>query len=200
MPAIFLKNYLTDLNNLFSDINAKDFEIFIDELTGAFERGSHIFICGNGGSASTASHFACDINKGVSYKQDKRYKMICLNDNVPTMLAYANDVSYDEVFVEQLKNFMTRDDLIIGISGSGNSKNILRAVEYANDNAARTFGICGFGGGKLKNAAQKALIINSTDMQKVEDLHMIIFHCAMQWLNLSGRIPDNAITSQKSYE
>lgn len=99
------------------------------------------------------------------------------------MLAYANDVSYDEVFVEQLKNFMTRDDLVIGISGSGNSKNVLRAIEYANGNDGKTFGVCGFGGGKLKSIAQKSLVIDSNDMQKVEDTHLIIFHCAMQWLN-----------------
>lgn len=200
MPSIFFKNYLDELSQIFSLMNPKDFEIFVEELMGAYERNSHIFICGNGGSASTASHFACDINKGVSFKKEKRYKVICLNDNVPTMLAYANDVSYDDVFVEQLKNFMIKDDLIIGVSGSGNSKNILKTIEYANGNYGKTFGICGFGGGKLKDIAQKSIVVNSNDMQKVEDLHMIIFHCAMQWLNLSGRISHNAITSQNSYE
>ena len=184
MPSIFIKNYLNELTNLFAEIDPKDFEIFIGELIGAYNRNSQIFICGNGGSAATASHFACDINKGVSYKKQKRYKMICLNDNIPTMLAYANDVSYDDVFVEQLKNYMAGDDLIIGVSGSGNSKNVLKVIEYANKNGGRTLGICGFGGGKLKDLAHKSFVINSNDMQKIEDLHMIIFHCAMQWLSL----------------
>lgn len=182
MPSIFLKNYLDELSQIFSLVNPKDFEIFVEELMGAYEKNLHIFICGNGGSASTASHFACDINKGVSFKKEKRYKVICLNDNVPTMLAYANDVSYDDVFVEQLKNFMIKDDLIIGVSGSGNSKNILKTIEYANGNYGKTFGICGFSGGKLKDIAQKSIVVNSNDMQKVEDLHVVILHCAMQYL------------------
>lgn len=183
MSSDFLKKYLLELSGIFSTINAKEFEHFIEELQDAFKRGSHIFICGNGGSASTASHFACDINKGVSYGKDKRFKIICLNDNIPTMLAYANDVSYDDVFVEQLKNFLVKDDLVIGISGSGNSENVLKAVRYANENGGKTFCICGYGGGKIKDTAQKSLVINSNDMQKVEDAHLIILHCAMQWFN-----------------
>lgn len=181
MPSIFFKNYLVELNDIFKMVNLVEFEHFIDELNRAYDRQSNIFICGNGGSASTASHFACDINKGVSFGKDKRFKIICLNDNVPIMLAYANDVSYNHIFVEQLKNFMIKDDLVIGISGSGNSKNILEAIGYANKNGGRTLCICGFGGGKLKNIAQKSMIINSKDMQKIEDLHLIILHCAMQW-------------------
>lgn len=186
MPSEFLKNYFRELADLFNVINIKEFENFIEELTNAYQRQSHIFICGNGGSASTASHFACDINKGVSYGKDIRFKIVCLNDNMPTILAYANDVSYNDVFAEQLKNFMTKDDLVIGISGSGNSENVLRAISYGNDNGGITFGICGFGGGKLKDLAQKSIVINNNDMQKVEDLHLIISHCAMQYLRASN--------------
>ncbi len=182
MPVAFLKNYLSELSRIANMVNVKEFETFVNELAATYERQSNIFICGNGGSASTASHFACDINKGVSFGKDKRFRIICLNDNIPTMLAYANDLSYDYVFLEQLKNFMVKDDLVIGVSGSGNSKNVLMAIEYANGKGGKTFGICGFGGGKLKDIAQKVIVINSNDMQKVEDLHMIIFHCAMQYL------------------
>lgn len=181
MPSTFLKNYLSELSSIFNTINTKEFEDFIEEVSEAFNRGSQIFICGNGGSASTASHFACDINKGVSYGKDKRFKIICLNDNIPTMLAYANDLSYDDVFVEQLKNFLGKDDLVIGVSGSGNSKNVLKAIEYANKNGSKTFGMCGYDGGKLKELAHKSLVIDCYDMQKVEDMHMIIMHCIMQW-------------------
>lgn len=187
MPAQFLKNYLSELGSIFSEINVKEFEDFIGELIEAYNRRSHIFICGNGGSAATASHFACDINKGVSFGKEKRFKVICLNDNIPTMLAYANDISYEDVFIEQLKNFINKDDLIIGISGSGNSENVLRAISYGNDYEGRTFGVCGFGGGKLKKIAQKSIVMNSNDMQKVEDLHMILFHCAMQWLQVHSK-------------
>ncbi|MEW6586263.1 MAG: SIS domain-containing protein [Nitrospirota bacterium] len=182
MPAAFLTNYVRELNNIVMQINLKEFETFIEELLSAFERQSQIFIFGNGGSAATSSHFACDINKGVSYGKDRRFKIICLNDNLPIIMAYANDVSYNDIFVEQLKNFMNEDDLSIGVSGSGNSINVLKAIEYANNNGGKTFGVCGYGGGRLKEISQKSIVIQSNDMQKVEDLLIIIFHCAMQYL------------------
>jgi D-sedoheptulose 7-phosphate isomerase len=181
-PSMFLKNYLKELSETLDIIDLKQFDEFINELILSYEKSSFVFICGNGGSAATAAHFACDINKGVSFGREKRFKVICLNDNLPIVLAYANDTSYDRVFVEQLSNFMNKDDLIIGISGSGNSENILKAIKYGNEKGGRTFGICGYGGGKLKNIAQKSLVINSNDMQKVEDAHLILFHCAMQYL------------------
>jgi D-sedoheptulose 7-phosphate isomerase len=183
MPSQRLTTYFNDLSKIFTTVKPSDFEQLVEELNAAYERHAHIFICGNGGSASTASHFACDINKGVSHGKDKRFKVICLNDNIPTMLAYANDVSYEEVFVEQLKNFMVKDDLVIGISGSGGSKNVLKAIEYANNHGGKSFGICGYGGGKLNQLAKKSLVIHCNDMQKVEDLHLIVLHCAMQHLS-----------------
>src|SRR3977135_2923292 len=98
----------------------------------------HIFVCGNGGSASTASHFACDIVKGASFNRQSRFRIMALTDQLPTLTAYANDVSYEFVFVEQLKNFAEPGDLFMGISGSGNSPNVLRAIEYANNIGCRT--------------------------------------------------------------
>lgn len=181
MPSAFLKNYLTELSRILDTVSADEFESFIEMLTNAYEREANIFIFGNGGSAASAAHFACDINKGYSYGKDRRFKVICLNDNIPTILAYANDMSYDIVFVEQLKNFMEKDDLVIGVSGSGNSVNVLNAIEYANKNGAKTFGISGYGGGRLKQISNKHLVIDSNDMQKIEDLHLIIMHCTMQW-------------------
>lgn len=182
MPSGFLRGYFNELVDLFRVIDAGEFGDFIEELLSAYERHSHVFICGNGGSASTASHFACDINKGVSFGKDKRFRIICLNDNISTIMAYANDISYDDIFVEQLKNFLKKDDLLIGVSASGNSVNVLKAVEYANNAGGKTFGICGFGGGRLKDVSHKSIIVQSSDMQKVEDLHLIVFHCAMQYL------------------
>jgi D-sedoheptulose 7-phosphate isomerase len=183
MPAVFLKNYLLELTGIINMIDAKEFESLVGELASAYEKQSNIFICGNGGSAATASHFACDINKGVSFGKEKRFRVICLNDSIPTIMAYSNDVSYDSIFVEQLKNFMNAGDLLIGISGSGNSGNVLNAVRYANESGGKTFGICGYGGGRLKDTAQKSLVVKSNDMQKVEDAHLIILHCVMQWFN-----------------
>jgi D-sedoheptulose 7-phosphate isomerase len=187
MPIAFLKNYLLELTGIIKAIDAKEFESLVGELASTYEKQSNIFICGNGGSAATASHFACDINKGVSFGREKRFRVICLNDSIPTITAYSNDVSYESIFVEQIKNFMNEGDLLIGVSGSGNSENVLRAVRYANEMKGKTFGICGYGGGRLKDTAQKSLVINSNDMQKVEDAHLIILHCVMQWFNAIDR-------------
>ena len=183
MSKPFLKNYISELAGIINIIDGEQFEALIDELTMAYEQQANIFVCGNGGSAATASHFACDMNKGVSFGREKKFKIICLNDNIPTITAYSNDVSYDSIFVEQLKNFINAGNLLIGISGSGNSENVLRAVRYANEIKGKTFGICGYGGGRLKDAAQKSIVINSNDMQKVEDAHLIILHCVMQWFS-----------------
>lgn len=177
----FAKSYLGDLKELINTIDVNEVTEFTKELENAYKNRKTIFVMGNGGSAATASHFACDLNKGVSLKLQKKFKVLCLNDNIPIMLAYSNDISYDSVFIEQLKNYLVKDDLVIGISGSGNSKNILNAVEYANKLGAKTFGIAGCDGGKLKNIAQKLLIIKTFDMQKIEDCHMILVHLVMQY-------------------
>lgn len=179
----FAKNYLGDLKELINTIDINEITEFIKEIENAYKNGKTIFIMGNGGSAATASHFVCDINKGVSLKLQKKFKVLCLNDNIPIMLAYSNDISYDSVFIEQLKNFIMNDDLVIGISGSGNSKNVLNAIEYSNKVGARTFGIIGCDGGKLKDIAQKSLIVRSFDMQKIEDCHMILTHVTMQYFS-----------------
>lgn len=186
MPSHFLKKYLAELSDVAATVHSVEFAQLIAVLQTAYQRHSQVFIFGNGGSGSTASHFACDFNKGVSFGKDKRFRILCLNDNVPTMLAYANDVSYEDVFVEQLRNFLHAEDLVIGISGSGNSRNVLKAVEYAHQVGAATFGICGYGGGRLKQVARQSLVVRSNDMQKVEDLHSIILHCAMQYFCREG--------------
>ena len=175
------RKYIDELAGLLKVIDMGEIEDFAKELGEAWKKDRNIFIMGNGGSGSTASHFACDINKGTSLKLQKRFKVLCLNDNIPTMLAYANDISYESIFVEQLKNYIAEGDLVIGISGSGNSGNVLKAIEYTNEAGARTFGITGFDGGKLKNIAQKSIVIKSFDMQKVEDCHLVITHMMMQY-------------------
>jgi len=159
------------------------FEALVDGLIQAYQQQKTIFVMGNGGSGSIASHFACDINKGCCMDLEKRFKMICLNDNLPTMLAYANDVSYHVVFEEQLKNFFRTGDLIIGISGSGNSENVLRAIRYARDHGGRTIGMSGYSGGKLADLVDISLLVPAEDMQKVEDMFMIAIHMIMQIVN-----------------
>lgn len=164
------------------EINTVEIDKGIELILNALKNGKQIFTMGNGGSAATASHYIADWNKGISYKKEKRLKCICLNDNIPTIMAYSNDVSYDVIFVEQLKNLMNEEDLVIGISGSGNSMNVINAIDYANNNGGITLGICGYDGGKLKRIAQNSIWINIHDMQIVEDLHLIFGHIVMQTL------------------
>ncbi len=171
-----IDNYFNLLKQSVDGLDRSAIESFIDLLLEARKNGNNIYIMGNGGSAATASHFTCDFNKGLSYKKDIRFKMICLNDNIATMLAYSNDLGYENVFEEQLKNFLKKDDVVIGISGSGNSKNILNAVEYANELGAKTVGLTGFDGGKLKDIVDVSIHADINNMQVAEDVHMMICH------------------------
>ena|SRR3972149_5406993 len=177
------ENYVDSLGKALQQIDRAQMEKFVKILYKACIEGRQIFMFGNGGSGATASHIACDLNKGCSYRKRKRFKVVCLNDNIPTMLAYANDVGYDDIFVEQLKNFMKPSDVVVGISGSGNSENVIRAIDYANKNDAVTVGLCGFSGGRLKERAKVAVHVEINDMQKVEDIHLILGHVAMQILS-----------------
>ena len=178
-----IDNYFSLLKETIDKLDKNSIQEFVEELKEARKKGKNIFIMGNGGSASTASHFTCDFNKGLSYKKDIRFKMICLNDNVATMLAYSNDVSYDNVFVEQLKNFLKKDDVVIGISGSGNSKNVVKAIEYANDLGAKTVALTGFDGGILKNIVDVSIHADVNNMQVAEDVHMTICHMLYSVMN-----------------
>jgi D-sedoheptulose 7-phosphate isomerase len=148
----------------------------IELFRAARDEKRHIFVCGNGGSASTASHLACDVVKGASYNRDLRFRIMALTDNLPTMTAYSNDVSYESVFVEQLKNFAEPSDLVMAISGSGNSPNVLRAVEYANSIGCKTVALTGKDGGKLGTLAQLNIQVTDSHMGRIEDAHLIICH------------------------
>lgn len=148
-------------------------------LETARNSGKRIFTCGNGGSASTASHFCCDFNKNVSHGLDKKFRFECLDDNVATLTALANDIDYSDVFSIQLRNKLEKDDLLIAISGSGNSQNVLNAVDYANSHGGITVGLVGYDGGKLAGAVQHCVHIPIDNMQVVEDVHMSVDHSLM---------------------
>lgn len=178
----FSFQYLEQLKKLIESFPHKQFKKIADMLIWAYKHDKQIFIMGNGGSGATASHFVCDINKGACLNLDKRFKVICLNDNIPSILAYANDLSYADIFVEQLKNFLQFEDVVIGISGSGNSENVIRAVSYAKEKGAKTIGLTGFNGGRLSQIVDIPLVIDIKDMQKIEDLHLIVVHMLMQYL------------------
>jgi D-sedoheptulose 7-phosphate isomerase len=136
----------------------------------------NIFVCGNGGSSSTAAHFTCDMVKGASYNREPRFRIMALADSIATLTAYSNDLSYDCVFVEQLKNFARPGDLVMCISGSGNSPNVLRAMEWANSAGCRTIALTGRDGGKLGPMAQLNIQVGVPHMGRIEDAHMIVCH------------------------
>ncbi len=187
-----IEGYLGRLKVVLDAMDRKEIDAFLNALLEAHQKGANIFIMGNGGSASTASHFACDINKGVSLGMEKRFKVIALTDNMATILAYGNDEGYESIFVEQMRNFVRPGDLVIGISGSGNSKNVLRAIEHANAVGCVTVGITGYGGGKLRQMAKLSVNANVMDMQLSEDVHMVLVHMAMQLLKAALNPADGA--------
>src|ERR1700739_1677234 len=148
-----------------------------NELMKANESGRMVYLFGNGGSASLASHFACDLGKGTAYcNGGKRFRVLALTDNIPTMTAWANDASYEDVFSEQLRNFSQPQEVRFAISGSGNSKNILKALQVAREAGARTIGISGFQGGKMRSLCDICLVVPSDNMQIIEDLHLAMAH------------------------
>ncbi len=163
-------------------VDPKEVEALADEIYRCYETDRFVFICGNGGSGANASHFCEDLGKSTLRREDfdddsrKRLKVLSLTDNTPYILAWANDEGYDRIFVEQLKNLASPGDLLIAISGSGNSANVLRAVEWANAHGLRTFGVTGYDGGKLKQLAHRSLHVPLNDMGMVESIHLVVFH------------------------
>ncbi len=170
---------------IIQSLDVNEISQVMNVLEEARTNGHRIFICGNGGSAATASHFCCDFNKGVSHDRDQkeRYDFECLNDNVPTMMAIANDIDYADVFLIPLINKMKSKDVFIGISGSGNSENVVRAMKYANEHGGITVAIVGYDGGKIKDLAKHCIHVNCNNMQIVEDIHMAIDHVMMYVLS-----------------
>lgn len=157
----------------------------VPEFLRARREGRTIFFLGNGGSASTASHFVVDIAKGTMGKTPEpgpRYRCLALNDNVPTLTAWANDFDYNVGFAEQLRTFGEPGDVVVAISGSGNSPNVLRAVEVARERKMFTIGLTGIGGGKLKSMVDVPLVVPSDSMQHTEDVHLSICHLLTAYL------------------
>ena len=172
----YTETYRTQLIDTLNALDLKKVDQAIAWLSEARDNGNTIFTTGNGGSAASASHFVCDMLKGASFKKDKRFRILSLHDNMPTLTAYANDVDYHDAAVEQLKNFAKSGDIVIAISGSGNSPNVLRAVEYANSIGCRTIGLTGRDGGKLGPLVQLEIRTSEPHMGRIEDAHMIALH------------------------
>src|ERR1022692_3451062 len=173
---IFPQLYKDELLHAIQSIDLEKVGRAIELLAQARAEGRRIFVCGNGGSASTASHFATDLVKGASYGRTSRFRILALTDSLPTITAYSNDVGYECVFVEQLKNFAEPGDVVMAISGSGNSPNVLRAVEDGNAIGCRTIALTGRNGGELGRMAHLNLQVSHPHMGRIEDAHMIVTH------------------------
>lgn len=175
-----VKEYLLDLEKQLKGLSIQKIHEIVDVLHNAYKNGRNIYIIGNGGSATTAIHFSCDLGKGtvknLSDKHEKRFKVTPLTANIATLTAIANDIGYDEIFSQQLLNFMSKGDVLIAISASGNSKNILKAVGLAKETGLTVIGFCGFDGGKLKSISDYSIVIKSNSYGVVEDLHHVLAH------------------------
>src|SRR6476469_9289891 len=176
------RSFLERVGQELGRIDPAEVKALADAMHACYEQGRMIFVCGNGGSGSNASHFCEDIGKGTLRRQDfdndakKRVRILSLTDNTPYILAWGNDEGFDRVFVEQLKNLASPGDLLVAISGSGNSPNILRDVEWSNAHGLKTFGCTGYSGGKLRTLANANLHVPLDDMGIVESIHLPAFH------------------------
>ncbi|NOX97503.1 MAG: SIS domain-containing protein [Nitrospirae bacterium] len=171
-----IKRYISQIGAVVNHLPAEQIQGIIQLLLEAYQEQKSIFIMGNGGSAATASHFANDLAKGTHVPGRKRFRVIALTDNVPLMTAWGNDSSYEDIFVEQLRNLHHGRALVIGISASGNSENVLKALRFAREEGGITIGLTGFDGGKLKEVTDECFIVPSHSMAQVEDAHLILEH------------------------
>lgn len=172
------QEYYAAFQRVVADLPYQEIDRAIGEIMAAYERGATIYTFGNGGSASLASHFACDLAKGtlISNNGQRRFRVISLADNIPLMTAWANDHGYECIFAQQLENLVASGDIVLSISGSGNSPNVLRALAVAKDRGARTIGLTGFNGGKMKSLCDVCMILPSDNMQIIEDFHLSVTH------------------------
>ena len=157
-------------------------DLVTEALWRAYLERRTVYVFGNGGSAALASHCACDLAKGTVVNGNRRFRVLALTDNVPLMTAWANDVHYEDIFAEQLATFIHKDDVALGISGSGNSPNVLKALRVAREAGAVTIGFTGFQGGKMKDLCDVCVIVPSDNMQVIEDLHVSVSHSVFSCL------------------
>lgn len=181
-----VKKYYAREKEVFDRLDYEAINEAMNALLDCYHRHGTVYVMGNGGSSATASHMVCDFNKGTCFELDKKFRMVCLNDNMPIIMAIANDDSFENVFVYQLKDKLTKDDLVLAISGSGNSHNVVKAVDYAKEVGAKIIAMTGYNGGKIAKVADYHLHAPVDDMQITEDIHMSYCHVIMQlfWRHL----------------
>ena len=171
-----IQDYIGGLNECLGELSQQNIEEIADIISNACRKSKQIFIMGNGGSATTASHFAGDLRIGAATEGKPRVQATSLTDNQALITAIANDKGYEYIFEEQLIGQLKEGDVVIGISGSGNSTNLLKAIEYARRNGATAIGFIGFGGGKLKELVHRSIVLSSNDYGQVEDVHLSLAH------------------------
>ena len=168
--------YFRGLSGLIRKLPYETIDAVTDALWDVYRHDRTLFMFGNGGSAALASHSACDFGKGTVSNGNRRFRVMSLTDNVPLMTAWANDQRYEDIFAEQLRPFVRSGDVVFAISGSGNSANVLNGLQVARDNSARTVGLTGFNGGKMKILCDLCIVIPSDNMQLIEDFHVAVAH------------------------
>lgn len=183
-----IRDYLTDLGQTLQRLPLEAIERLVDLLHEARLEGRQVFLLGNGGSAATASHFACDLAKNTIQPGLPSFRALSLTDNAALMTAWANDTAYDNLFCGQLGCLLRPGDVVIGISGSGNSPNVLRAMEMAREQGAVTVGLTGFSGGKLKELVDLAITVPSERMEQIEDLHLVVEHAVVTALRARASV------------
>ena len=170
------RSYFEQLSKTIEMLPVEDVECVTEVLVRAYVQQRTVFLFGNGGSAALASHFACDLGKGTVNGSEKRFRVMALTDNVPLMTAWANDSKYEDIFAQQLANFVNAGDVVFAISASGNSPNVLSALRVANQAGATTVGLAGFAGGRMLALCDASIVVPCDNMQIIEDLHVCIAH------------------------
>lgn len=185
----YTKTYFEEFKQALDQTDSRDITAIMNVLLGAHKSDKHIFVMGNGGSASISSHFACDLGKGTLQRvydlSEKRFRVVSLTDNVAQITAFANDLSYDDIFRQQLHNLITAGDVVIGITGSGNSQNIVKAFELAKKMQATTVGFLGFDGGVVKDLCDFKVIVPSRDYGIIESVHTVIAHLIPKYIAMT---------------
>lgn len=184
----FINKYAEDIKTAIDGLDKIAIDNAINKIFQAYKDNKQIFIMGNGGSASTSSHFACDLGKGTVIEGKQRFRVISLNDNMALITAFSNDFGYEFVFEEQLKNLVNKGDIVIAISASGNSPNIIKGINYAKEKGAYIIGFSGFKGGQLKEISNLCIHVENNSYGQVEDIHM--FLCHMISLNIKKYIEE----------
>lgn len=188
----YITDYLQGVQTLLAEADTAMIERVAELLYTTYQNDRRLVMCGNGGSGSTTSHLVCDLQKNIWLDGGKPFEVVALTDSPALLLAWGNDTSFENVFAGQARTWLRKDDVLVAVSGSGNSKNILSVVDVAKENGAHTVGLCGYGGGKLADAVDFPIVVRKRNMQQVEDVHMIFGHLLFSLLRdrITGRLAE----------